>query len=377
MNIYTDKSYLPENVLHATLLYPFWGFQSVFRDGMLGRRRFEHYLENGAELFQLSGLRESRIAVLPFQWEQIIDFHKFQTVQGLEARPADLARAVRLAEEFAALAASGGKPVAVFFCHDSIAKVPLDNSVVFRTSMQASARRPNEYAMPFWMTDPVEEICHGELPLREKSARPVIGFCGHNPVRMDARSKFKRRLGAIPGLPRCASLLGIDLLTDRPYRTRAEALNVVSRSRVVRSNFIFRDTWFNGVFEDGQVNRALLLRSREQYVENMFGSDYVLCTRGNGNYSIRFYEALCSGRIPVFVNTDCVLPFEEWIDWKQYCVWVEGRDVARVAEIIAEFHEGLSAGEFKDRQRACRQLWVEWLSPFGFFKSFRRYFDFS
>lgn len=32
----------------------------------------------------------------------------------------------------------------------------------------------------------------------------------------------------------------------------------------------------------------------------MTGSDYVLCTRGNGNYSIRFYEALCRGRIPVF-----------------------------------------------------------------------------
>jgi len=49
--------------------------------------------------------------------------------------------------------------------------------------------------------------------------------------------------------------------------------------------------------------------------------------------------------------------------------------VARVAEKVAEFHEGLSDGEFKDRQRACRRLWIEWLSPLGFFKNFRRYFD--
>ena len=107
----------------------------------------------------------------------------------------------------------------------------------------------------------------------------------------------------------------------------------------------------------------------------MFASDYVLCARGHGNYSIRFYETLSSGRIPVFINTDCVLPFEEWIDWKRYCVWVEEHEVARVAEKVAEFHDGLSDGEFRDRQRACRQLWSEWLSPLGFFTNFRRYFD--
>lgn len=116
-------------------------------------------------------------------------------------------------------------------------------------------------------------------------------------------------------------------------------------------------------------------QSRRQHVENMFESDYVLCTRGSGNYSIRFYETLCNGRIPVFVNTDCVLPFEEWIDWRQYCVWVEAREVSRVAERVAEFHQSLSPAEFKDRQRACRSLWEEWLSPYGFFKNIRRYFE--
>jgi hypothetical protein len=94
-----------------------------------------------------------------------------------------------------------------------------------------------------------------------------------------------------------------------------------------------------------------------------------------GNYSIRFYETLSCGRIPVFVNTDCVLPFEEWIDWKSYCVWVEAHEVARAAEKVAEFHDGLSDAEFRDRQRACRQLWLDWLSPLGFFKNFRRYFE--
>ena len=54
---------------------------------------------------------------------------------------------------------------------------------------------------------------------------------------------------------------------------------------------------------------------------------------------------------------------------------LDAHRVARVAEKVAEFHERLSDQEFRDRQRACRQLWLDWLSPLGFFKNFRRYFD--
>lgn len=70
-----------------------------------------------------------------------------------------------------------------------------------------------------------------------------------------------------------------------------------------------------------------------------------------------------------------MLPFEGWVDWKQYCVWVEEHEVERVAEKVAESHGRLSEQEFKDRQRACRRLWLDWLSPLGFFGNFRRYFD--
>jgi hypothetical protein len=298
-----------------------------------------------------------------------------RTAKGLSADTATPELALKRAEEFAALAAGEGKSPVIFFIHDSDDAVPLDKSVVFRTSLLKSSRRRNEYAMPFWMPDEVEALFGGELPLREKATLPVIGFCGHDPVRPDAHASFKRALSRSPGVSRLSYRLGVQLTNNHPFSTRAAALEAASRSHEVQTNFILRDKWFNGAFEGGRLNRTRMDESRREYVENMFASDYVLCTRGSGNYSIRFYEALSSGRIPVFVNTDCVLPFEEWIDWKQYCVWVEEREVSRVAERIAEFHESLSPAEFKDRQRACRRLWEEWLSPYGFFKNFRRYFE--
>ena len=374
MNIFSDKAFLPEDIPHGYLLFPFWGLRPALNDPALDRHRFDRYVERGAELFRLMSLEEARAAVLPFHWEQVDQYELNKKLKGLPFDPEGLKRAVASAKEFAALAADKGKPVVVFFKEDVLDEVPLQNSIVFRTSLLASARRPNEYAVPYWMPDEVEETFGGELPLREKRARPVVGFCGLSPLRLNARTRLFRGLTRVPVVRGLAHRLGVRPPGRFSFYLRARALDAVARSREVRSNFILRDAWFGGAFARG-LDRQRYERARREYVENMFGSDYVLCTRGVGNYSIRFYETLSSGRIPVFINTDCVLPFEEWIDWRQHCVWVEGHEVARVAEKVAEFHESLSDAEFKDRQRACRQLWLEWLSPLGFFKNFRRYFD--
>jgi len=48
--------------------------------------------------------------------------------------------------------------------------------------------------------------------------------------------------------------------------------------------------------------------------------------------SYRLYEALCCGRIPVFIDTDCVLPYDFMIDWKKYFVWVDQSELPLIAE---------------------------------------------
>jgi hypothetical protein len=106
----------------------------------------------------------------------------------------------------------------------------------------------------------------------------------------------------------------------------------------------------------------------------MIASDYVLCARGTGNYSYRLYEALSLGRIPVFVDTDCVLPYDFAIDWPSYGVWIDRRSVKHIGERVAEFHAGLSDEGFMELQRRCRLLWEEYLSPLGFFSKFRLHF---
>jgi hypothetical protein len=123
---------------------------------------------------------------------------------------------------------------------------------------------------------------------------------------------------------------------------------------------------------DGQ---AVQRSSQLEFLENMLNSDYVLCSRGFGNFSYRFYESLASGRIPVLIDTDCVLPFDSIIDWDSYCIRVPEGDVDQIASRIAEFHAGISPADFGDRQLSCRKLWEEWLSPEGFFANFHRHLN--
>ena len=97
----------------------------------------------------------------------------------------------------------------------------------------------------------------------------------------------------------------------------------------------------------------------------MKDSDYIICVRGGGNFSARFYETLAMGRIPIFINTDCILPFDNLIDWKRYCVWVEKKELRNIGEKITTFHQSLSNEEFQKLQAECRIIWEQYLSREG------------
>jgi hypothetical protein len=170
------------------------------------------------------------------------------------------------------------------------------------------------------------------------------------------------------------------LLGRRPAETtrglpgdhpRTAALLAVDRDRRLESNFLLRSTFWAGAIGD----YSSLLEARLEYVRNIQESDYTLCVRGGGNFSYRLYETLSMGRIPLFVDTDCVLPLDFDIDWREYCLWVDEADIDRIGDRVLEFHESLDDAEFAERQRACRRLWETHISPQGFFASFHRHFE--
>ena len=47
---------------------------------------------------------------------------------------------------------------------------------------------------------------------------------------------------------------------------------------------------------------------RRRFAETMFRSKFVLCPRGHGTSSIRLFETLAAGRVPVVISDDWVAP---------------------------------------------------------------------
>lgn len=358
LKIFADRRYLPKGTGHVVMLYPFWG--KCPEDPKAPESgRFDGYMEIGHSCFEMTQLTEADLTVLPAAWEEVLRDHS----------------ATDLAIQFSDQMREAGKQVVVFFCSDSDEDVGIENAVVFRTSLYRAQRKPNEFSLPAWSEDFVARYLENRVPIRRKHGKPVVGFCG---FAAPLRVPIKRKIRDLVGKGLCLS--GIREKKQSPssigQRIRSNAMRYLIQSPEVETNFIVRDRFLGGVISpDGSQDLEMKRKMRQEYVRNMLESDYILCARGKGNFSYRLYETLSCGRIPIIVDTDCVFPFDFAVEWKNYGVWVDERDLPSIADKVTEFHANLSPKDFMDLQYGCRKLWEEWLSPQGFFASFYRHFQ--
>lgn len=334
------------------MLYPWWGGPARSpSDPAAGC--FDRYIELGPSFFDFTSLPSCDLVVFPVDWSAIVK----EPALG------------NLANQFVERARRHNKPVVILYWNDDSASLPFDHAIVLRTSIESARhRRENEYCMPSWYEDPVEEYFGGRLVLRPKQHRASIGFCGlAHPVTVSVRSKVKATVRK--------------LLRNNPppihgHQLRWRIIKRLQETPGLDTSFKLRDGFYAGAADsNGQWDLQLKGQVRKEYVENMIGTDYNLCARGNGNYSHRFYETFCCGRIPLYVYTDNVLPLDFVVRWQDYCVWVDVRDIENIGTRLLQFHNAISEGDFKTLQRDCRAQWVRWLSPEGFFREFYRIFD--
>jgi len=98
-------------------------------------------------------------------------------------------------------------------------------------------------------------------------------------------------------------------------------------------------------------------QEKDLYTRHLEAMTYVICPRGIENFSIRVYEALKYGRIPVIIDTEMVLPPE--IDWDQVAIRVPYDQVNDVYDIISNDYGSRSADEFLARQQAAFSTMIE------------------
>src|SRR5579884_439298 len=177
LKLYSNRDALVDGSAYVPMLYPFWGKPNVDEHSP-ERGRYDRYTVVGSEYFTLSGIEDADVAVLPSPWEH--------TLGNSEAK--------HRSEALITLANRAGKPVVIFFWSDSDRHVDIDGALVLRTSLYRSTRKPGEWAMPAWSEDFVDAYLGGILPLRSKSEKATIGFCGYAPLARGASLPIHRKV---------------------------------------------------------------------------------------------------------------------------------------------------------------------------------------
>lgn len=342
LRLYSDRALAAKP--WPTMLAAIWGFEPANPDDPR-RSRFDLLRARATDLFEEAALADCDYCVLPFDFGAVMD--------GSVPRPR--------VEAFLSQAAAAGKTTLSACWHDYDPGQTDSRQIIWQTGFEPRRGRAGARLLPCMVEDFVETYHGGALPVRSWRARPVVGFCGradtevHGPARRTR--EWARRL------KRC-------IRTGRrtyPYRQlRAHFIQAVQRDDRLEGNFDIKGGFYG---RDGDsmagVSPEERARARADFVGNLANSDYSLCARGAGNFSIRFYETLSAGRIPLYVDTGAPLPFEDQIDWDRYLVRVRPRDARRVADILLAFHER-HRGRFAELQHAIRDLWREYLEPYAY-----------
>ena len=186
------------------------------------------------------------------------------------------------------------------------------DAIFFRQSFNNSIKENNEFLLPSSYGCVAGNM---DLEICEITDKPKISFCG--------------------------SFIS--------HASRPKLLKLLQYNSNLICDFILNNSNCRGAI-DNEIDSKVKL-----FNENLKNSEFTFCPRGNGNFSIRFYEALSSGRIPVLIKTDNELPFEKYIDWKEICVVSENEQ--KLVQDIINFHKNKDLIEI---QKKCKELFKEY-----------------
>jgi hypothetical protein len=210
-----------------------------------------------------------------------------------------------LEREAALEAEAHSSQLAVFYHHDFSGPIAMPpNTRLCRASLLQTQAQPHELVFP------VSWVHTTALSPLEPSTKPRVAFCG--------------------------------ALT---HPSREFCLGMLEASPEIECHFKRRLLFWNGVIADPVSHR--------EFEENLKCAEFALCPRGAGNFSIRFYEVLKAGRIPVvIVDSDTAWPLGELIDWPRLVV------CATPSTLAARICEFWSTRDTVDAQRQCAETFA-------------------
>ncbi|KVV15890.1 hypothetical protein [Flavobacterium sp. TAB 87] len=228
----------------------------------------------------------------------------------------------------------------------------------FRMGGFDSKLNSRTFIMPSFIVDPYDTSSRKFDPL-PKMQLPQIGFVGH--ASNSKLKKIKEFLLFIKyNYRRLNGSLSTDFQSFYPSSNlRFKYLTLLLNSPKVNANFIFRNKYRAGAKTEEEKEQTAT-----EFFQNIAQNPYTFCLRGQGNFSVRFYETLAMGRIPFVVESDFRLPLQENIDWKKHCVLATETEMVKT---LSDFHNNISASDFELMQINNRKLWLTVLEREAYF----------
>lgn len=233
--------------------------------------------------------------------------------------------------------------------------------ILFRLGGFHSQMNLNTFVLPSFINDPYTTVLSKKWKPLSKGEKPTIGFVGN----ADG-SLFKwTKEALIYGKQTLNRFLNNDFTDTQSFfpssSIRFKFLEQLRLSKHIQTDFIYRNKYRAGATTAVEKAKTTL-----EFYENMERNLYTFCLRGSGNFSVRFYETLMMGRIPVLIDTDVRLPFHQTLAWKTHCVFATPENF--IAQLIA-FHEQHSNEDLLELQHQNRALALGQLNRQAYFIS--------
>ena len=110
-------------------------------------------------------------------------------------------------------------------------------------------------------------------------------------------------------------------------------------------------SWTTGLYRNDKP-----LAPQLEYADLLANSKFILCPRGIGPSSIRLFEAMQAGRVPVIISDDWARP--RGPVWDELAVFVPEGKVAQIPRILEE-----AEARWPEMARRARAAWEEFFAP--------------
>ena len=215
---------------------------------------------------------------------------------------------------------------------DFPAKIKLKNATFLRVGIEPGEKVFNSVVMPY----NISSLSY--LPFRDYQIDPKLSFIGLVPkfsVGRTTKSFIRAPLHPC--------------LTNASF-VRRSAIRQIQKSSLSQK-IVVRDS-YGGI--------ANLVSSsedkREEFLKGISESDFILCPRGDSNGSVRFYETLSAGRIPILPDTQIKLPHIKHINVEEVMVKFSLFD-PKVENVVLDFWKNLNSEKYQKIQEDLRMIY--------------------